>query len=171
MISTATKRSVTAIVPVVLATTAGIISYRQKASWKVIGIVVAVAYVLTFILSKQGLKLVGEITDRPPKITVDPSVGGQLPTGFDGEIWAQRLRNDVYCIVCTRDTGLYNSLVAMNDSQLVAVANAFNKLYYNEHRETIVAAMEAEWYGNGWFNDVPKQAANIISRLKNMNFI
>lgn len=170
MITAETKKAINTLVPLTVAGIAGAVAWKSKARWQVLIVVILAAYILSLVLSKQALRLVSTITDKPPAVDVPVGVGGSVPIGFDAERWATLLRDDVYTIFKMRDNDLYRQLAGMNESQLAAIGNAFNRLYYAEHQESIVQAMKAENYGNDWFNDVAANAGNVIARLQAIGF-
>lgn len=172
MMSPEAKKAINTFLPITLAGAAGLMAYNKKADWKMLLVVVGIAYVLSLVITKTATKLIQDVANRPDEVTPPPVViGGGIPAGFNPDSWAAQLRDDVYTIFSTRDKQLYQQLAAMNSSQLVAVANSFNRNYYHEHNETIVQAMKAEAYGNDWFGTtVASDAANVIARLQALGF-
>lgn len=170
MIPAETKKAINTLVPLTVAGIAGAVAWKSKARWQVLIVVIIAAYILSLVLSKQALRLISNVTDKPPAVDVPVGVGGAVPNGFDAERWATLLRDDVYTIFAVRNVDLYRQLAGMNESQLAAIGNAFNRLYYAEHNESILQAMDAEQYGNDWFTDVAANANNIKARLRAIGF-
>jgi len=160
------QKAVNTLVPISAASIAGYIAYRQKADWKMLLIIMIAVYILALVITKQTTKLISGITDKPPAIDIPQAVGGAIPASFDANGWARQIRDDVYTVFALRNHELYASLAAMNESQLVAIYNAWNRLYFYEHKESLVQAMQAEVYGDGWSVNTGTNAKNIIQRLQ-----
>lgn len=167
MMNPAVKRSIHGFVPIILAAVATYVAFRKKADWKIMLVVAGVSWLLSYILARQATRLITNITDQPPQIDVPVGVGGSVPSGFDAEGWAKLLRDDVYTIFATRNTELYQQVAAMNESQLAAIGNAWNRLFFSEHQESLPQAIEAEWFGFLPF-PYPDQ---IIGRLRKLGFV
>lgn len=167
MLSSEAKKGINTFVPIAVAGVAGYTAYRKNVRWQMLLVVVGLAWLLTWVLSRQATKIVTDVADRP-KVVPAPQDG--VNTVFDAGTWAAQLRDDLYTVFRFRDSGLYAQLVTMSDAQLTAIGNEFNRRYYSEHKENLVQAMKAEQWGNDWFSNVAANAQQIINRLQRLGF-
>lgn len=165
MIAPEVKKSINLYVPLLIAGIVGFTAYKRKAKWQTLLIMMVATWLIVWLITRHTVKLVGTLADRPNPINIPTNIGGPLPTNFDANRWAKMLRDDMYTVFSFRDHDLYASVAAMNDSQLAAINNSWNRLYYIEHSETLLEAMRAEMYGNNIWDNTGRNAENIMNRL------
>lgn len=167
MISAEGKKAINTYVPLAAAGTAGYIAYRRGTDWKVLLAVIGAAWLLTWLISRNTFSLLDSAAAKPDALPINPNVTGYLPANFNAAHWAKRIRDDVYSgltEVRTRDADLYDALSAMNDSQLLAISNVWNQQYYNEYREQLYEAINAEWIM--WLSPLWFTKNKLVERIK-----
>lgn len=150
MIDSSTKKVVKTYVPLGVAGTAAYVAFDKKASWQVILIVAAIAGVFSYILTHSTINIIEANKVKPKTKTIDQNITGFIPPSFSPGHWVERIKKDVYApwyFIQFRDTNLYRELSAMNDSQLLAISNAWLQKYYSEYNEQVYEAIDAELIG------------------------
>lgn len=167
MISAEAKKAVNLYIPILVAIVVGVFAFKRKVGWQMLLLIMVVAWMVTWMLSRNTLKLLNTIEQKPADVIVSPAEGGTIPSNFDAVGYARQLRDDIYSLTgyFWRDHQLYETVAAMNNSKLAAIANAWKDRYFGEHSETLVQAMKAEVYGNGLWDNTAKNAERIINRL------
>jgi hypothetical protein len=88
-------------------------------------------------------------------------------SSFNPGAYTDALERDIYGKLSTRSSKPYNDVLALSNSQVVAIHNDWNKRYYHKHKETIYQALSREYtiWNLFWLN----AAGALMARLASLN--
>lgn len=163
MISAEAKQAINTYVPLAAAGTAGYIAYKRGTGWKVLLVVIAAAWLLTWLISRNTLKLTEAASIKPGIVPINQQQTGYVPNGFNADEWAAKLFNDLDGASWgAHKLELYSQVMNMNDSQLIMINNAFNRRYFSVHEESLAQMIEGDFFA--FWTDARK----LEYRLKDM---
>ncbi len=163
IVSAEGKKAINTYVPLAAAGAAGYMAYRRNTGWKILVVVILATWFITWLISRNTLKLAEAAGVKPAEKPIDPQQGGYLPSGFNPDEWAFKLFEDLDgASWATHKLELYSQVMKMNDSQLIAINNAFNRRYYSVHGESLAQMIEDDLFA--FWTDARK----LEHRLKDM---
>lgn len=139
--------------------------------WSII-IVIILLVIFSFYFYYRGKKqtTISKLpTDNPAAGNGGVQVSGAQISDNDVSLLADQLYDDITSIFQFRNNSLYERLVALSDTDLVRIYNAYNTKYQSKNGETLLQALKNEitaWFGNAKYN-----MEAIINRLSKYNLI
>jgi hypothetical protein len=128
----------------------------------IIIIVVLVILVSIFLLGRyKGKKYVPKEVSLPSD--TQPINGGGVSTSFNPGPYTDAIASDVYDFFSLHSSQPYNDVLALSNTQVVAIYNDWNKRYFSKHNETLPAAIKAE--STGWNYSWVTATGALITRL------
>lgn len=113
-------------------------------NWKwIIGVIVGliILYYIYKAIKKSGAK--------PHQASFGSDTVGDVISPQDQDklkALAENIREDIYCVWCTRDTELYDDLSLLGNNHLVAINNMYNQMFELQDEETFYQALNNETF-------------------------
>jgi len=102
-------------------------------------IVLAIVLAIFFFGRYKGKQYTPDTVQLPPD-----TQGLSTPSNWNPGTITDALHADLYSVFALRNYQIYDDTAALSNSQLVAVHNDWNKRYFNEEKETLRQAIDAE---------------------------
>lgn len=162
-----TKKAIDLTAPVLLTGIAVFYSMKRTKDWRYLVAIGLISFIILYVLITQATKLLITVAERPDHVNVPPDASGGIDSAFDASPWVENLHDDLYkswFSAFTRNTSLYENMSKLSNANLVKIYNLWNDRYFDEEKETIVAAIDRDYFYGAAFN----YAKNVNDRLKGM---
>lgn len=154
------KRNINVILPVLLAAMY-IYKFDPKLSkYKQTLAVVAAILLISWLITNQVTSYVIKEQSKPD----DGSIPGNADN-FDEGTFCAKLYEDITCIACWRDKGLYTQFASLPDAYIIAINKYWNDNYFGKVNQSLRVAINDEVLG--WALEKTKQTIN--NRFDNLN--
>ena len=80
---------------------------------------------------------------------------------------AEKLHEDIHCILCTRTPDIYTHIAELGDNETVALSNIYNYMYEVEDEETMYQGINGEYYALDGF-ELRGLVNGILSKLNKL---
>lgn len=147
------KRNINVILPILLA---AVYIYKfdpKLTKYKQTLAVVAAILLITWIITNQVTSYIIKEQSKPDD--------GNIPANadnFDEGTFCSKLYEDITCVVCWRDKGLYKQLAGLPDAYIIAINSYWNNNYYGKVGQSLRVAINDEVLG--WALENTKQTLN-----------
>lgn len=148
---------------------------KQNLKMERLLIYTAIAWVVLYLLTSKITKSIRNSAKAPDDIVRTNPNEPTPVVNFNAVSYSDRLYKDINGVRWGQwfnvgtDDALYKELEIMSADQLIQVANQYKNDYYTKTGETLVQALEGEWYNN-IFSGTQDRVNTIITRLKALGF-
>lgn len=135
------KQTLNVVVPMVVASVVAVLLYRMKRTPIEILVAALASLGISWAITARITKTLATVKPKEIDTTV---TGGVFTENFDPTAYTDALYQDIDCIFCWRNYDIYEKLLALPSSPFRAVADDWNKRYYNKYKQSLAIAIAGE---------------------------